>query len=69
MNLIWFNQGKYYVQIKEDPKFFIEFDWLQDDLGLKKKTTKPYIEKYHFVTPLEIKQIERYIIRKRDDIV
>jgi hypothetical protein len=54
--------------MKEDPGFFKEFDWLQDDLGLKQKATRDYVEKYHFVTETEIEEIEKYILSKRDTI-
>ena len=69
MNLIWFNQAKYYVQLKEDSEFFKTFDWLNVELHMKNEPTcKPVVERYTILTDDEVKEIETNIREKWGDI-
>ena len=48
MNLIWWNQAKWYCSQVEDPAFFRAFNWIQTDLGYKDKPITNE-EKYMYV--------------------
>lgn len=69
LNLIWWNQAKYYCDRVEDPAFFKTFDWLQVELGYRDSPTcKPYQEKYTYITEEEMAKIETNIREKWGDI-